>query len=280
MVDAGTVSHSRYSATVTPLEITLLTAGERGGRIEHACQHLAEYFQLRQKSIDKVLGALIYPLVLLHLGLILPEFVSYFSGTPIEEIVKKLGFRLVILWGALAAIYVTGEHVAKSAVTSTLSDRLVGQIPLLGNISRHWALARFCQVFQTGLLAALNISETLKLSGSASQSALLSNGATKAAKHIVAGQPLATALKKSGAFPRSFVNAIDTAETSGTLDTEMGRWALIEGEIAARLQDRAAEWLPRIFYFIIVIYIASQIIGTFQGIYGEGSPINELLNNM
>ncbi|TLD72417.1 hypothetical protein FEM03_03405 [Phragmitibacter flavus] len=274
-----TESIAKYNAsTVSKLETSLLSAGEHGGRLENACEHLARYFELRQKSIDKVLGALIYPIILLHLGLILPDFITYFSGTPIQQIVPHLIVRLIILWGFLAAIAILWEQGAKAATNSTSADSLIGMIPLIGSINRHWALARFCQVFHTGLLAALNISETLKLAGAASQSALLNQGATKAAKEVVAGKPLTEALKSGNAFPRSFLNAVNTAETTGTLDTEMGRWAQIEGDLAARSQDRAAEWLPRIFYVIVVLYIASRIIGIFQGLYGEGSAINELLN--
>jgi type II secretory pathway component PulF len=266
------------TANTSKLETSLLAAGERGGRLEDACEHLARYFELRQKSIDKVVGALIYPLILVHFALILPEFVAYFSGTPLAQIIPDLIFRLIVLWAILAAFAMLWLQGAKAAAQSTSIDGLIGMIPLVGSINRHWALARFCQVFHTGLLAALNISETVKLAGAASQSALLHRATIKASKEIIAGQPLTAALRSGNAFPRSFLNAVNTAETTGTLDIELGRWAQIEGELAARSQDRAAEWLPRLFYVAVVFYIASRIIALFQTLYGEGSAINELLN--
>lgn len=268
--------HNRES--VTSLETTLLAAGERGGRLEHSCQHLGHYFTLRHKSIDKIIAALIYPLVILHIGFFLPEIVSFFSGTPIQSILYKLVSRLLVLWSLLVVLTLIGLQFSKASANSILIDNFLRKLPLIGSVSRHWALARFCQVFQTGLLAALNISETLKLSGEASQSATIQKGSHKAAKLILQSQSLADALKASAAFPKSFVNAIHTAEVTGTLDIEMARWAQIESELAARQQDQAAEWLPRIFYFLVIIYIASHIYNFMRALYGEGSQINELLN--
>jgi len=272
-------SISRYSgAGVTHLEKSLLAAGERGGQLEQACEHLAHYFELRQKSVDKAVGALVYPLIILHMGLLLPDLISTFSGKGLDEILPALILKLVVVWGLLIGGFLLWQNLAKSAASSTTADSFIRTLPLIGSISKHWALARFSQVFQTGLLAALNIVETLKLAGEASQSALISTGADQAAQSVKDGKTLTESLRKTGAFPRSFVNSVDTAENTGALDQEMGRWAEIEGGLAARAQDRAAEWLPRIFYFIVVLYIAWRIISMFMGIYGQNGLYDSLLN--
>lgn len=272
---------TRHNAkTVTSLETSLLAAGERGGRLESACEHLARYFELRQQSTDKAIAALIYPLILLHVGLILPDLIPVITGTPLTQALPALIERLLLVWILLLLLASAWTYGSRLAATSKFFNHLINAIPLVGSITRHWALARFSQVFQTGLLAALNIKETLKLAGSASQSALLNTAAQCAIQHVAKGKTLAASLKNTGAFPRSFLNAVDTAEKAGTIDIEMGRWSTIESELAATAQNRAAEWLPRIFYVIIVLYIASRIIALFQGIYGESGFYNQLLNGM
>ncbi|MEZ0274968.1 MAG: type II secretion system F family protein, partial [Roseimicrobium sp.] len=61
------------NGSTRPLEASLLSAGERGGKLEDSFDHLARYYDLRQRSRSKALGALIYPLILLHLGLFIPD---------------------------------------------------------------------------------------------------------------------------------------------------------------------------------------------------------------
>ena len=262
---------------VSGLEISLVEAGERGGRLDEAFEHLAHYFDLKQRAKDKAVGALIYPFILLHLGLVIPDVSGLMLGQGLGNIVPQTLLRLGIAWVVIGSLAVAWWMMTKSAMTSAAADRLLCRLPLIGSTRRHWALARFCQVFQTGLLAALRMSDALRLSGGASQSALLNEASKRAAKLIEKGDTLAASMKRTGAFAKTFSNTVETAEESGTLDVEMGRWANAEAEMAAQSQDRAAEWLPRIFYVIVLLYVASRIIGMFSGYYGG---INKMMEDL
>jgi type II secretory pathway component PulF len=262
---------------VTKLEVSLLTAGERGGRLESSCEHLARYFELRQKSTDKAVGAIIYPLIILHLGLMFPDLSSVMQGGGFENILPQALRRLAIAWAVLGSLGAGAVVLLKMATKSSLIDRVLSMVPLVGAARRHWALARFCQVFQTCLLAALNMAESLRLAGGATQSAVLDTASQRAADRVQQGDALAPSMRKTGDFPRTFLNAVDTAEQTGTLDTEMGRWAVAEAEMGFRAQDRAAEWLPRIFYVIVVLYIGSRIVRMFAAYYGQVNQMMEAL---
>lgn len=257
------------AATVSPLEVSLLTAGERGGRLESACEHLAQYFDLRHKSSSKAFGALVYPTILLHMGLVIPELPAMVTGDETSNAAVRLLLALGVMWLVIGALAFVGWRALQSAVHNAAVDRFLRSIPLVGTTRKHWALARFCQVFHTGLLAALKMSETLKLAGDASQSAVLSEASAQAAKSIEQGSTLAGSLQSSDVLSKSFYNAVDTAEQTGTLDREMERWAKAEAEMAARAQDRVAEWLPRLFYAVVVIYVAIRILGMVSGYYAN-----------
>ncbi|HSI65703.1 MAG TPA: type II secretion system F family protein, partial [Candidatus Saccharimonadia bacterium] len=226
--------------------------------------HLARYYDLRQRSRSKTLGALIYPLILLHLGLFVPDLGGIMQGAGIDSIIPDFLKRLVVAWTLILGVGLLTKIVLKAAATSPAVDGLVNAIPLVGGVRRHWAMARFCQVFQTCLLAALRISDTLKLAGDASQSAVLDEASQKAMLKVEKGEQLTSSMRDTEAFPRTFMQSVATAEETGTLDIEMGRWAAAESELAAQAQDRAAEWLPRIFYVMIVLYVAYRIISTFS----------------
>ncbi len=256
------------NGTNRPLESSLLAAGERGGRLDESFDHLARYYDFRQKSRSKALGALVYPLILLHLGLFVPDLGGMMQGKGLESMVPDFIHRLVVAWAILLGGWLLVQTALRAAATSTLADSLINMVPLVGGVRRHWALARYCQVFQTGLLAAMRIVDTLKLAGDASQSATLDEASRRAAKKVDEGQTLTAAMRGTKTFPVTFIQSVATAEETGTLDTEMGRWAITEAELAAMAQDRAAEWLPRIFYVIVVLYVASRILGSVAGYFG------------
>lgn len=257
------------AGTVTDLEQGLIAAGERGGRLDAACKHLAEYFELRRQSTSRALGALIYPLILAHLGALFPDLSRAMVGGGLSGAFAGAPLRLLVLWALLAALGTIAVAWSRAAVRSSSADRLLRLMPLVGSIRGHWALARFAQVMRTGLLAAMRISETLRLAGAASQSALMDRAARVAADAIDAGGDFSGSLRAAGGFPAEFVNSMEMAEQSGTLDHELGRWAEAEVALAARAQDRAAEWLPRIFYVLVVLYVASRILGMFGAYYGQ-----------
>eukprot|EP01031_Cornospumella_fuschlensis_P001274 gene1274-1588_t len=58
---------------VTALETSMIDAGERSGKLSASFSHLAAYFAAADAARKEAWRAMIYPLVLLHLGIMLPE---------------------------------------------------------------------------------------------------------------------------------------------------------------------------------------------------------------
>lgn len=271
-----TVSESvKQHTKAVPLEVSLLAAGERGGRLEGAFEHLARYYELRQKSKDKAIAALIYPLVLLHLGLVLPDIPKFVTGDSASGVMGQILLHVAMAWALIGGLGFLAWWAVKAAATSPVMDGLLNAIPLIGGVRRHWALARFCQVFQTGLLASFNMTDTLEMAGDASQSARLRQAGRKAARTVAAGDRLAASMRRTGAFPKVFMQSVATAEETGTLDREMERWAVAEAELAARSQDQLARWLPWIIYVAIMLYVASRILSMVYNIY---APVLKMMD--
>jgi len=265
---------------VTSLEIRLVEAGERGGRLAESFGYLADYFEMQDQARRKAVGALIYPLVLLHMALMFPDIPKMMSGTATVGSVLGDGLtRIVVAWVVLAALAYFWVDLAKAAKTSRSVDAFLRRVPLIGSLRLHWALARFCQVMETSLMAALRISEALRLAGSSTQSAQLEAAAERCARQVEQGNTLAKSFREAGGFPRTMVNAFETAEQSGTLDLEMRRWALAEVQLAATSQDRLAEWLPKLFYGLVMLYAVYRILGAASGIYGSNGIYPTLLKD-
>lgn len=264
--------HTYNRDLATGLELNLIESGERSGRLAESCLHLARYFETLDKGIRAARGAMVYPLILLHMGIIIPEIVRQPLMSSMGKETHPLPailWRLVVFWALLIILRYVWRSLSRSAAASEATDRLLNLPPLIGAVRRHWALARFCQVFHSGLLAAMRITECLRMAGEASQSGILLKGSLQAATDLERGRTLTEALELSRAFPRHFVTSIATAEAAGGLDTEMARWATAETDYAAEAQKNAAELYPKALYFAIVAYVGWRVVAFFVDYYGS-----------
>lgn len=247
------------------LELSLIEAGERSGRLAESMNHLADYFEAQDRGMKQARAAMIYPLILVHLGVVLPEIPkAILSG---ENPVMKIGVTLLVLWIALLGGAMLWRWLSAQAVTHAGMDRLLNGLPIVGKVRKHWALARFAQVFHSGLLAALRMSDCTRMSGEASQSGSMRAGALRAGDKIEAGETLSLSLAGGGGFPGMFVSGVATAEEAGTLDREMQRWSAVELESAKAALSRAATVLPMIGYGLVVVYVVWRIFEMATGYY-------------
>ncbi|WP_395750745.1 type II secretion system F family protein [Prosthecobacter sp.] len=259
------------------LEFALIDAGERSGRLGDAFSHLSRYFEAWHMAVKQALGAMIYPLVLAHLGVILPELPTMVTATMEDRPLSYGGIflPLAILWLVLLSLFLLWRWLARLGAASAAVDRWLLHIPLIGSVRRHWALARFSQVFYASLLASMRMTECMQLAGGASHSGMLRRASEDAARRIAAGATISGAMADVHGFPDVFVDGIATAEESGTLDHEMNRWAAAETIEAGDAVQRAAQWLPKIAYAFAVIYVTYRIITLMTGYFSGVTRLME-----
>jgi len=254
------------------LEITLISAGERSGRLADAFGHLARYFEAWELGLRQMRGAMIYPLVLVHFGVMLPELpaiVTESMQAGESHPVRRLVLTLLVLWLIMLLLFMGWRWLSRKGVESAEVEAWLWRIPLIGSVRRHWALARFSQVFHACLLAGMRMTECMQLSGEAAHSGVLRQASEDAAKKIAQGEMIAGAMADVHGFPITFVHSVSTAEEAGTLDREMNSWAAAEMIDAQEALQRASAWLPKLFYAGVVLYVAWRIIHMVAGYYGE-----------
>lgn len=252
---------------VSGLELALIESGERSGKLSAAFNHLARYYASADTAARQMRGAMIYPLILLHLAIILPEIPAAIMAPEGPSFLSRTVVWFGLLWAVLTAIYFLWRWLTQKALDSATVDLWLSRVPWIGAARRHWALARFCQVFHAGLLAALRMSEICRMAGDASQSGVLKAGAAEGADSIEEGETLSLSLAETGAFEPLFVNALATAEEVGQLDEEMARWTTAETLSASEAMERAAVWLPKAGYALVVVFVVYRIFGMMQGYY-------------
>lgn len=255
------------------LEITLISAGERSGRLADGFSHLARYFEAWDLGLRQMRSAMLYPLLLAHLGVLLPELpaivMASMQGGGEDHPVRRLVLTLLLLWLVMGLLTILWRWISRKGIESAAVEAWLWRIPLIGSVRRHWALARFSQVFHACLLAGMRMTECMLLSGEAAHSGLLRQASIDAAKKIAQGEMIGGAMAEVHGFPITYVHSVETAEEAGTLDREMNSWAAAEMIEAQESLRRASDWLPKLFYAGVVLYVAYRILHMAAGYYGE-----------
>ena len=215
------------------LHTVMVQAGERASFIEEVLESLSVFLERLDELRGKVLGALIYPVMLVMLGgtvmvsalvFFVPKFEPMLAGIekPMPtEVIFFLSESIRNYWAIIATAI--GGLVAFfwSAMQSQSSKRAMERwrlkIPVAGTAMRMVAITRFCRILGTMLTNGVPILQALAISRDATGSALLAESIDEAIKSVRAGESLTGPLKAGGLFPEQVLAMISVAEESNQL---------------------------------------------------------------
>lgn len=271
-LDAGesiTAAFGKDRKAISPLERSIIGAGERGGKLAPAFQHLADYFGMVASARREVVMALIYPVIILHLGIFIGMVPAALMQGEMSasEMIGSLAMTLCAVY-AIALLVIFGlRAVLKMAPEHASIDRVINRIPWVGKARRNLAMARFCKVYHSCVLAGISMSETAGIAAEASRSGAVREAGARLVELAKTGQPLGPCFLAESAFPQNFARSYATGEEAGTLDTDLARWSKLFQDDAESSVKSAALMLPKVLYFFILLFVAWKIVGVYNGYY-------------
>ena len=224
-----------YRATVS--------AGEQSGRLDTVLERLADYTENRDRLRQRILGALLYPIVLTVMSLaivtglltyVVPQVVEVFEsgGTtlPLATRILIAGSAFVREAGPWLALgLVVGVVVFLRWVRAPAARRRVDgwvlRSPLVGRIMRGLAAARFTRTFSILTGSAVPVLESLRIAGAVIGNLPMREAVDAAAERVREGAPIGRSLAQSKLFPPMMVHLISSGESSGRLEEMLERAA-------------------------------------------------------
>jgi type II secretory pathway component PulF len=246
----------------------IIAAGEASAQLPTALRALARHLTEMDELRRTAKRALIYPTVVFTavigltvflLGVVIPQFAEIFSSlslrlpTATVFLIRTSG--VVRMYWLPAALTVPGIGFAVWLALRTprgrvWRDRVLLRLPLVGDIIRHLATARFAA--HVGLLheAGIPVLEALRTGADLTGQAVLAAQLRAAREAVAAGQPLSAALPKNHAFPSFVVPTLRAGETSGQLGDALRH---IETYAATRAKERLLTALALLEPALIVL---------------------------
>jgi type IV pilus assembly protein PilC len=233
----------KHPKTFDPLFTNMIAAGEAGGILDTILKRLATYIEKAVKLAGQVKSAMIYPIAVvviagLVVGVILwkviPTFAALFSGLGADlplptRVVIALSDNLVrffpfIFIGGGAAAYGFKTYYATENGRRVI-DQITLKLPVLGNIMKKIAVARFCRTLSTLISSGVPILDGLEITAKTAGNAIVEDAIMVTRKSIERGETISAPLKDTKVFPPMVTQMIGVGEATGALDTMLGKIA-------------------------------------------------------
>jgi len=233
----------KHPKTFDHLFTNMVAAGEAGGILDTILKRLATYIEKAVKLTGQVKSAMIYPIAVITIATLVVAVILWKVIPTFAELFAGLGAELplptrVVIWmsGSLVAYFpfmaVAGVAAAWALRTYYKTDNgrhaidaLVLKLPILGNIMRKIAVARFCRTLATLISSGVPILDGLEITAKTAGNAIIEDAIMATRTSIEHGETIAAPLKQTAVFPAMVVQMIGVGEATGALDTMLAKIA-------------------------------------------------------
>ena len=269
----------RHPKVFTELFVNMVAAGEAGGILDTILLRLATFLEKNDVLVRKIKGAMIYPAVIFSVAgmaivilliFVIPTFQTMFesAGIPLPlptRIVIGMSQFLQSFWWAVL-IGIIGSVVAIRQIYTTdggrlFIDRLMLALPILGDLQRKAAVARFTRTLGTLVSSGVSILEGLEITAKTAGNRVI-HDAVMSSRASIAGP-----LKESGVFPPMVVQMINVGEQTGGLDTMLTKIAdFYDDEVDAAVEALLAAMEP-IMIVVLGVVVGGMIVAMYLPIF-------------
>lgn len=236
---------ARQPKAFDKLYTKMIAAGEIGGVLDIILQRLAEFMEKAAKLKRKIIGAMIYPAVVIGVAgiivtgimvFIVPKFEKIFDdfGTTLPALTswlifssKWLGGRAYpdqmipgLLWILLIPIGVVLflKLVRKTAMGKMIVDAASLRLPVAGKLIAKSTIARFTRTLGTLISAGVPILDAITITKETTGNEVYARALGRIHDSVRQGDSFAEPLRQSRVCDSIVVNMIDVGEETGDLD--------------------------------------------------------------
>lgn len=275
----------KHPDVFSSLWINLTESGEASGNLAMVLTRLATYLERDAAFRNKIISALIYPAILMCVGIgallfmtikIVPTFAELFKGFDIElpfitlmligvsEFLRK--YFLVMIVGAAAVIYFFRQYI-RTPLGRMSFERFLFRLPVIGEFFRTLIIERFTSEMATMVESGVPILYALEICEKSVDSMMLGEIINSIKNEVREGKPIAQALDRSGFFDPMAVQMIAIGEEIGELSNMFKRLNVFYQEFIETALTRFTSMFEPIMLVFVGGIIALLVIGMFMPIF-------------
>ncbi len=261
------------------LYVNMVKAGELGGVLEVVLVRLAEYQEKAHKLKNKIVSAMVYPVIGMFIAVAILVFLMLFIVPKFELMFAEMGqdaelpmisqavfgvskfflsasvgpipnvVWVFLVFGLFAFLF---NVWGKTKGGRVVIDKAKLKMPIFGDIQRKSAIARFSRTLGTLVTSGVPILQALNITRDTAGNVVVSNAIEKVHEAVKEGESIVTPMQASNIFPNMVISMVDVGEETGQLPEMLLKVAdVYDDEV-----DNAVTALTSILEPIMIVILA------------------------
>jgi len=232
-----------YPDSFSPLFINMVKAGEASGTLPDVLERLGEHFERVEDAKEKVITALVYPMIILVVGMLTMVFIMVFVIPRFEKIFEDLDAQLpgstqlligisdVLMnyWWLILLLVVGGVVLFRRSLQTPSGKRrwdgLQLKAPVVKGIVASNAYGHFARTLGALLSNGVPVLSALTIVEETMTNQVIADEIHEARERVTDGATISEPLAGGKVFPRLLTDMLKVGEESGDMSGALGHIA-------------------------------------------------------
>ena len=263
---------AKYPKVFSAFYVSMVRAGEASGKLSEILDRVSTYIESMLSLQRKIRSSLAYPIIVITMAVIITAFLILKIIPTFKGIFDMLGGDLPLptqilinisdfsrRWFLLIIVLLIIGIIVLKKISMTPKgkkriDGIVLKMPVIGDLVRKIAIAKFCRTFSTLVSSGVPILAALDIVGSTADNKVVEEAVQSAKKFVQEGEPISEPLSRSGVFPPMVVRMIAVGEKTGKLEDMLAKIAqFFEEEVNTAIAGLTSMIEPLIIGFLGIV---------------------------
>ncbi|HEY5345722.1 MAG TPA: type II secretion system F family protein [Verrucomicrobiae bacterium] len=254
------------------LYVNMVKAGESSGSLVQVLRRMASHLQQFAEVQSKFKSAMIYPVMVICVGILIVGFFMFFMMPRFTEIFNGFGVQLPLptrmLMGAsglflqfwwllglfIIAVVILFKRFQSSAAGGRKLDEWRMKAPVVGKVVKLNLFGQFTRTLGTLLQNGVPVLTALKITEQVMSNSLIKEAVAETRAAVTDGKTLAQPLAKSKLFPQLMVDLVRIGEETGDVPGALNNLAdTYEGELQISLRVMTQLIEPALIILMAVV---------------------------
>ena len=283
---------AKHPRCFDPLYSSMVRAGEAGGVLDRILNRLAAFREQAAEIRSKIIGAMIYPIILTLVAavvvsavilFVIPRFQEIFDSFSIElpgttqillNASELAATRWYLVFGLPLTLMITHFVLLKRNQRYRYRMHAITlKIPGVGPVVSRSIIASFARTFGTLVQAGVPHLDALAIVRDATANEVLIEGVEDIRRSVREGEGIARPMGDTGIFDDLVTNMVDVGEETGELDNMLLKVADAYEKAVDRKIDAMFKILEPVLLIFMAIFVGFIVIALFM-------PLMEIMNSI
>jgi type IV pilus assembly protein PilC len=282
----------KYPTQFDELFVNLVKAGEGAGVLDVVLDTIASYKENIENIKGKIKKAMFYPAAVLAVAVLVASILLIFVIPQFENVFKNFGADLpaftqmlvnasrfmVAYWWLVLGIFIAVivgivMLYKRSDKFAHFVGRMLLKIPVIGEILRQSAIARFARTLGVTFRAGVPLVEALDSISNATGSVVYNDAVKRVREDVAVGHQLQLAMKQTNLFPNMVTQMVAIGEEAGALDAMLFKIAEFYETEVNNAVDALSSLLEPMIMVIIGVVVGGMVVGMYLPIFKLGAVV-------